>query len=379
MEDQNLNSSAAAAAPRRLKSWALALAAIMLVAIALFILVKPNGTALIDTPARIDSAGADRLSNLETKLNDALQVNRVLREQSLALQQRLALVEQSLVSVQRGVTPSTDALKRDEASYLLTLAQTRLSVFYDPKSALSALQQADQLLSSMTDPRLTQVRQTLAIEIAAVQAAPVFDIGNLQSALQQLVKDLPNVPVVLDPESNERSRLRRLLDRYLVVRREGDAMPVIGGSSWAVRESITIELERAQLALEKHDSSTWQRALNTALSVAEKSLAQESAQGVSFMSALQSLRANELLPNPPTIGGALRELQRLSESASLIPDPVSADPNSAGAATADPILDAPATESPAELLPPADALPTLPMPQETAPAPSLTPLTSGAL
>jgi uroporphyrin-III C-methyltransferase len=259
-----------------------------------------------------------------------------------------------------------------------------LSVFYDPRSALSALQQADQLLSSMTDPRLTQVRQTLAIEIAAVQSAPIFDSTSLQTSLQQLVKDLPMVPVVLDPESNERSRLRRLLDRYLVVRREGDAMPVIGGSSWAVRETITIELERAQLALDKHDSTTWQRALTTAAAVAEKNLARESAQGVSFLAALQALRANTLNPNPPTIGGALRELQRLSDRSPLRPDEalqesLDLDGNDSVNATAPVDATAPIGESPSELIPPADALPTVPMPLETAPAPSTSPPSSGAL
>jgi uroporphyrin-III C-methyltransferase len=257
-------------------------------------------------------------SSLEARLSDAQQVNRVLREQALALSQRLDLVEESIAGLRRDAAPSAESFKLEEAQYLLSLAETRLDLFSDPTSALRALELTDQLLVSISDPALASVRQTLSIELDVVRAAPVTDVAGLSGRLRALTLELASLPVQIEAPSSARSRLWGVLDRYLVVRREGEAMPVLGRSAWAVREGLTLEFERAQLALERQQPLNWQSALTTAVTMAERALVTESPAVDDFMMRLRAMAKTELAPQPPKLGATLRALRRLRE-ASLTP------------------------------------------------------------
>jgi uroporphyrin-III C-methyltransferase len=324
------------------------------------------------------------LQSLQARLNDAQTVNRVLREQVLALSQRMDLVEQSLAAARREQAPSAESFKLDEAQYLLSLAETRLDLFADPQSAVRALELADNLLAGIGDPGLASVRQSLSIELDVVRAAPMNDMPALSGRLRALTQELANVPVKIDASANSQGRLWAALDRYLVVRREGEAMPSIGRSPWAVREGITLEFERAQLALERQQPEIWQRSLTTALQMAEQSLVAENVSAESFLMRLKGLASTALAPEPPKIGVALRELRRLregnrgmtmphSQAGDLDASAVSpAMPNQTanaapGLAPAPAVPPATPSDTPNTPTPPAEALPE-PLPS-TAPAP----------
>ncbi len=250
---------------------------------------------------------------LEARLNDAQQINRVLREQTLALSQRMDLLEDTVAGLRRGTAPSAESFKLDEAQYLLSLAETRLDLFSDPQSAARALELADNLLASISDPALANVRQTLSIELDVVRAAPVNDVPALSGRLRALIQELPNLSILTEAPNATGSRLLAALDRYLVVRREGEAMPVLGRSAWAVREGLTLEFERAQLALERQQPQAWQNSLETAVTMAERGLLADDTLVESFLSRLRVLSKTALAPDPPKLGATLRALRRLRE------------------------------------------------------------------
>ena len=264
-------------------------------------------------PGTAPRAVAFDASALEARLDDAQQINRVLREQALALSQRMDLLEDSVAGLRRGAAPSAESFKLDEAQYLLSLAETRLDLFSDPQSAARALELADNLLAGISDPALANVRQTLSIELDVVRAAPMNDVPALSGRLRALVQELTNLPILTEAPNASRSRLWLALDRYLVVRREGEAMPVLGRSPWAVREGLTLEFERAQLALERQQPQAWQNALATAVTMAERGLMPNDTAVESFLSRLRALAKTALAPDPPKLGATLRALRRLRE------------------------------------------------------------------
>lgn len=297
-----------------------ALAALSLLGLSLaWLLTRPQSEVRAESAgtAPASNARASELERVNERLHDTEQVNRVLREQALALDQRLNLLEQSIASLRREGAPSTESFKLDEAQYLLGLAQTRLELFSDPENAGRALELADGLLENLGDPRLASVRQTLAIEIDVIRAAPMNDVPMLSGKLRGLSDELGELRVREEQSVAGSSRLWSALDRYLVVRREGEAIPALGRSAWVVREGIKVEIERAQLALERQQASRWSDALKTAVQMGEQSLLIDDANVDAFMRRLRALAATNLAPEPPKIGAALRELRRLRTASSI--------------------------------------------------------------
>ncbi len=305
------------AKPSRVKTLLYAFGALLLLGASLaWLFTRQSGTesqAREALPANAPQAVSFNAASLEARLNDAQQINRVLREQALALSQRMDLLEDSVAGLRRGVAPSAESFKLDEAQYLLSLAETRLDLFSDPQSAARALELADNLLAGISDPALANVRQTLSIELDVVRAAPMNDVPALSGRLRTLVQELAGLPILIEAPNATGSRLWLALDRYLVVRREGEAMPVLGRSPWAVREGLTLEFERAQLALERQQPHAWQNALETAVTMAERGLMPEDTAVENFLSRLRALAKTALAPDPPKLGATLRALRRLRE------------------------------------------------------------------
>ena len=303
--------------PGRAKALIYAFGALLLLGATLaWLLTRQSGSqsdAPVSLPANAPLAASYDASALEARLNDAQQINRVLREQALALSQRMDLLEDTVAGLRRDAAPSAESFKFDEAQYLLSLAETRLDLFSDPQSAARALELADNLLASISDPGLANVRQTLSIELDVVRAAPVNDVPALSGRLRGLIQELPNLAILTEAPNATRSRLLLALDRYLVVRREGEAMPVLGRSPWAVREGLMLEFERAQLALERQQPQAWQNALDTAVTMAERGLLPDDTVVESFLSRLRALAKTALAPDPPKLGATLRALRRLRE------------------------------------------------------------------
>ncbi len=331
MSDKNpeLDARAITNAPKtsRVKTVLYAFGALFLLGITLaWLFTRQEGLANPETDARASSplpgasTSAFDASALEARLDDAQQINRVLREQALALSQRMDLLEDTVAGLRRDATPNAESFKLDEAQYLLSLAETRLDLFSDPVSAIRALELTDNLLAGISDPALANVRQTLSIELDVVRAAPMNDVPALSGRLRALIQELPSLAILTEAPNATRSRLWLALDRYLVVRREGEAMPVLGRSPWAVREGLSLEFERAQLALERQQAQSWQNALETAVAMAERGLKSDEPSVESFLSRLRALAKTALAPEPPKLGATLRALRRLREGAVLAPE-----------------------------------------------------------
>ena len=315
-ESKPSESKPSAAKAGRAKTLLYAFGALLLLGATLaWLFTRESGPQSTPVSLPVNAPRADNFdaSAMEARLNDAQQINRVLREQALALSQRMDLLEDTVAGLRRDAAPSAESFKLDEAQYLLSLAETRLDLFSDPQSAVRALELADNLLAGISDPGLASVRQILSIELDVVRAAPVNDVPALSGRLRGLIQELPNLSILTEAPNATRSRLLLALDRYLVVRREGEAMPVLGRSPWAVREGLILEFERAQLALERQQPQAWQNALETAVTMAERGLLPDDIVVENFLSRLRALAKTALAPDPPKLGATLRALRRLRE------------------------------------------------------------------
>ena len=343
------------------RPWLAGVAAIILLSVAIYALVAQHTSA--PAPSRIDpvqtklAALQVELDALRVRLKDAQAINQSLRAQSFALTQRVGLVEDALTSLRRDAAPAAEAFKLDEAESLLGLAQVRLELFSDPDSAQRAVELADAMLSRLSDPRIAMVRQTLAIELDVLRAAPRIDLASLSGRLRALSDQLNGLTIRMEEDKpvSARGRISALFDRYLVVRREGEAMPTIGASAWAVRQALKIEFERAQLALERQQPEAWSNSLKTALELSNSSLQTEQATTQSFLSRLSELSQVALAAPPPPLGAGLRELRRMRVEQA---QPTNAPLLSEDAGTVVPLGETPSVPvAPAEALPDSPVLP----------------------
>src|SRR5690606_38610159 len=96
--------------------------------------------------------------------------NRVLREEVLGIGQRAALLEDSVDRLAEPLQRGSAALRLDEVELLLSLGERRLLLAGDLAAAQRAYAMAADVLASIDDPSLLDLRQALQQERAELDA-----------------------------------------------------------------------------------------------------------------------------------------------------------------------------------------------------------------
>jgi len=114
---------------------------------------------------------------------------------------RIALLEQSIRAMQG--KDNMDWLV-SEAEYLMRIANHRLMLEHDVKSALTALKTADARLFETNDPYWIPVRQQLARDITSLESVQAVDVAGLSLRLSSLGDAILQMPI-LKPERGSKS------------------------------------------------------------------------------------------------------------------------------------------------------------------------------
>ncbi|MDH5184765.1 MAG: uroporphyrinogen-III C-methyltransferase [Gammaproteobacteria bacterium] len=135
--------------------------------------------------------------------SDFVRGNERLKQQISDSDNRVAVLEQSILTMQG--KDNMDWLV-SESEYLIRVANHRLLLERDVKSALAALKSADSRLFDTQDPYWIPVRNQLAREIAALEAIQVVDVAGLSLRLNTLGEAIVQMPI-LKPEPTAPSKL----------------------------------------------------------------------------------------------------------------------------------------------------------------------------
>lgn len=211
--------------------------------------------------ARLQSTG-DRLAVLESKLAEA---------QSQ---------QDALNSMYQALAHSREDWLVAEAEQTLMLAHQQLQLAGNVPAALTALQVLDQRLAEMSGPKLTRLRASLAVDIAALKNLPYVDPADLAKRLDSLLQRVDTLPLQIDhirsepldeqqaAGSPEKLSLAQRLGRELwgavstliVVRRIDQTDPAVLGpeNSFFVRENLKLRLGDARLTLLQRNTALFQ-------------------------------------------------------------------------------------------------------------------------
>lgn len=274
-----------------------------------------------------------------------------LRRETQALRSDLAALEpqvRTLKENQDTIRAALDKMAGDftrrraewalaEAEQLLVIANNRLQLARDVRSALNALRAADALLKELADPRWLPVRRLLAREMNQLAALEKADIVGVTLRLGALAESVDRLPLAVEVRTRadaastpgatpaETSRWREgarsmWQDLLALVRIRTDVevqRPLLPPEQqYFARENLRLMLYGAQLALLQGDAAVYRQNLNAAQRTL-KDFFDLNTQVVSDMQAeLDKLKAERILAELPDISTSLETLRRLLEARS---------------------------------------------------------------
>ncbi len=230
---------------------------------------------------------------------------------------------------------------------LLLLAGDRLLLQHDVRSALLALQIADERLAALADPRLFRVREAIAGERTQLQALPRPDLTSASLTLSALIDRADALPLraratpqnfgvlrststALATDGNNPSAMpawkrvwyavRRAVSGLFLIRRDDKAgsLRLLPAEDEAVIGHVLIlRLEAARVAMLRGETEAFREAMSSAADWLRQFYAAEDDGVITALAELDRLQALELSAPAPDVGGSLKLLrEQLNASAS---------------------------------------------------------------
>jgi len=214
---------------------------------------------------------------------------------------------------------------RAEAEHLMQAANIALQLNHDARTALAALQAADQRLADLDDPALTGARAKLTDEMAALRALKPPDLEGVALTLGSLAARIEMLPLAsastaqTSVPAGTQSAWRRAWERIstafasmVSVRRMDttDAALLAPEERWFLYRNLELELESARLAALQGDRANYEQSLESARRWLETRFDRNDAGVQSALDAIAELRTVEFIASWPDISESLTELRR---------------------------------------------------------------------
>lgn len=218
-----------------------------------------------------------------------------------------------------------------EAEYLVQLANYRLLFERDIKTAIVALNTADNRLRETGDPGLMTIRSAIADAVQALKAVPQPDLAGMSMTMSALVKDIPALPLNT-PEPQ--TKLHELQKKTLATRqvKSWSALPAAiwhdlksliiirnhakpvepllpPNQRFFLMENLRLQIEQARLAMLGGHAAVYKERLGTAIHWIEKYFDPTAAATQAALATLKQLRSKDIAPPLPDISKPYQLLQ----------------------------------------------------------------------
>jgi uroporphyrin-3 C-methyltransferase len=247
------------------------------------------------------------------------------------LSQRLANLERLVADVQGASDETRKRWIISEVEYYLQIANARLQLARDVKSASSALRLADARLSAMEEPALMELRRKIRDELIDLDAVKMPDIQGIALTLGSLGARISQLPLstrtlARDPQSAEPpaenadgwdravSKMGQAFSGIISVRKTDEqAAPVLSvNEEYFLRRNLELKLEAARLALLYADETSYRESLRDARRWLGEYFDISDAATGNAINTLGELEVQNISPALPDISGSLTLLRTLS-------------------------------------------------------------------
>ena len=276
----------------------------------------------------------DEVAQLRQHLNQAEAHNQQLlaqlntsAQERQAIQQSIDKLSEQLAKKGRGPLQWRVA----EVDYLLTIANQRLILQRDVKTATSALADADARLQDIADPALIPVRKDIASEINALKSVQLPDIAGMAVTLQGLTNNIEHLPLINKEHVFNRKQatdgpvkdwrelpgaLWKDIKSLVTIRRNQQPVERLlpPEEQHYLYQNLGLKLEQARIALLQQDSVLFQRNLTDIRDWLQRYFDPDSTAVANVINTIGELAAVELKPKLPDISASLRTLREWSAS-----------------------------------------------------------------
>lgn len=215
----------------------------------------------------------EQAAALQRAMQEQITLARSTQSAIEALHGRLVAAESALAGLNARELDARGELDLAEVDYLLRLANERLLLFADPRSADRALALADGHLAALDNPAYLGVRQAIAAargDLAALDLPDDPAIAGQLEAIQQAIPGLPFRPASPSASESEApaaagwwEKLKATLANLVTVRRstEQESRRISLQDKDYIRERLWTQVEVSYLALMRHDQDAFHNGL----------------------------------------------------------------------------------------------------------------------
>ena len=285
----------------------------------------------------MDIAGA--LDRIESSTNQTQESLAAAEKDIKTLKETQDTLRASLEKINTDLARNRLEWALTETEQLLVIANNRLQLARDSRSALAALRAADQQLQLLASPKLLPVRRELAREISSLESLDKLDISGITLRLATLADSVDRLPLATDSRQHEfesgkaqavpggaqvasadtgwRQTARSLWQDILsLVRIRNDRevqWPLLPPEQqYFLRENLRLMLYGAQQALLQGNIPTYQQNLKSAQHLLKDYFDLNSQSVISTQSEIGKLQGMRTVSDLPDITGSLTILRRLS-------------------------------------------------------------------
>jgi uroporphyrin-3 C-methyltransferase len=300
-----------------------------------------SSASLVDLRNRIASSneslatldeGIANLAQTDAQTSADLETMRQDMESRLqlfdSLPSRLSNLENSMSSLQGVSAGARNTWLLAEAEYYMQIANAQLQLAGNPQLATLALGMADERVVQLSDPALTEVRQAIADELAALEVMDKPDIQGITLTLASLARVIDSLPLrqIAEAKAEENAEIDPDLsgvDRawasvkgavsglVKVTGPDQTAIPLLTPDAiYFLRTNLTLQLQAARLALLRGEQAVFRQSLDDAATWLEQYFDMESGQVSSALETIDEIRGGMFAVTAPDISQSLRLLRQ---------------------------------------------------------------------
>lgn len=239
---------------------------------------------------------------------------------------RLSTLENSVASLAGISEGARETFLLSEAEYYMQIANAQLQLANNPQLAVLALRMADERVTQLADPGLTDVRRALSNEIAALDVMEKPDLEGATLTLASLARVVETLPLT-DPRQTEAqeetaeeqgnleaawSSVKGAMSGLVKVTPPEQArLAVLSPDAAAfLRNNIALQLQAARLALLRGELAIFQQSLDDSSALLTSYFDTDSESVNSTLATLADIRSGVFTAENPDISNSLRLLRQ---------------------------------------------------------------------
>lgn len=290
---------------------------------------------------RKDLRGLDTHPAFNELRNRFSEQNTKFAAETQSIHANITRLDANFETLNTSITQLTDITLRSqrdwvlaEADYLLSIANTRLTLMQDKQTSIQALMAADHRLQALSDTRLLPLRKKLSEAITQLKLAPSPDIDGAILKLMGLAQQLSQLPPAtstpldtnddsaqsintpaLDSHSISPTGWTRLLSHInslLGIHPDKKAFDTFAKQKnlYYLDQLLRIELEAARQAVLRYDREDYEKRLARIKSLLESHYNQEHEQVIQIRKSVAELRQMNVFADLPNITSVIDELHQ---------------------------------------------------------------------